>query len=710
MRSITLNLLAILASGALAASCGDAAPAKTGAPQADPRPSPNASILAGDFDWPLHGNTSNETRFSHLNQINRQSVTKLGLAWEYEDFLVRGRTHRGMEATPIVRDRTMFFTGPWSVVYAVDAVTGDEKWVYDPGVDGAWARRACCDAINRGAALKDSSVFVGTLDGYLVSIDAESGKELWKTDTLIDRSKSYTITGAPRIAGDLIVIGNGGAELGVRGYISAYHYASGELAWRFFTVPGAGPDEHAELAEARKTWGDQTRFDLGGGGTVWDSMTYDDTAGLLYVGVGNGSPWPKWTRDPGGGDNLYLSSILAIDAKSGALKWHYQTTPGDSWDYTATQNIILADLEIDGVLRKVLMQAPKNGYFYVLDRITGELLSAENYTPVTWADGVDPETGRPRISDSALYDQGARVVWPGTPGGHNWQPMAFSEKTDLVYIPVLEMPQKFSLQEGAAALPHTVNTKANVKAPPFADDDPALPEQAPAPSMRSYLTAWDPVTQKQVWQSDDLGWWSGGALATMGGLVFQGASDGVFRVFDDTTGDLLHSIDFGTGIMAAPITYQIDGVQYVAIAAGYGGAQNARFLPGMAARERENYERLIVLKLDGANVRTPPRREAVAPFPLYTEAIADPQTVALGLSLYRQYCGRCHAPMGAPNGYPDLWNLPPSTHDAFQQIVGEGVLAYGGMAGFSDALNENEISAIQAFIIDSQQKQRTLEK
>lgn len=663
-----------------------------------------------DADWPLHGRTADEARFSPLTGINKNNAARLGLAWEYNDFLVRGRTHRGMEATPLVSERTIYLTGPWSIVYAIDAVTGEEKWVYDPDVDGAWARRACCDAVNRGVALKDGSIFVGTLDGFLISVNAETGEEQWKTDTLPDRSLPYTITGAPRIAGDLIIIGSGGAELGVRGYVSAYHAETGDLAWRFFTVPGAGPDEHPEVAQARSSWGSETRFDLGGGGTVWDSMTYDEETGLLFVGVGNGSPWPKWTRDPGGGDNLFLSSILAIDARSGRLAWHYQTTPGDSWDYTATQNIILANLNIDGASRKVLMQAPKNGFFYILDRETGELLSAKNYTPVTWAEEIDLETGRPVLSATAHYDKKDQIIWPGTPGGHNWQPMAFSKETGFIYIPVLEMPQKFSLQDNPALLPHTVNTKADVKAPPFPEDDEALPEHAPRPAMRSYLKAWDPVAQAEVWRSRDLGWWSGGALTTAGGLVFQGASDGVFRIFDAQTGKILHTIDTGTGIMAAPITYQIDGVQYVAVAGGYGGAQNARFLPGMAARDRENYERLLVFKLDGDAVEKPPQREPAPEHPLYTDETFAPEVIALGLQRYREYCGRCHAPMGAPNGYPNLWNLSSSTHEAFHQIVGDGVMSYAGMAGFNDALSTADIDAIQAFIIDSQRKMRNAEE
>ncbi|MCU0732970.1 MAG: PQQ-dependent dehydrogenase, methanol/ethanol family, partial [Hyphomonas sp.] len=469
--------------------------------------------------------------FYRVSQVDEENIQDLGVAWEFTDFVVRGRTDRGVEATPVVVDGVMYASGPWSVVYAIDARTGKQLWQYDPEVDGAYARRACCDAVNRGVKVEDGIVYVGTLDGYLVALDAKTGTPKWKTDTIIDRTRSYTITGAPSIAGSNVVIGNGGAELGVRGYVTALDRETGEIAWRFFLVPGdpaAGPDEHPEVTEARKTWDPNSAWEFGGGGTAWDSIVYDPDTNIVYVGTGNGSPHPAWLRSPAGGDNLYLSSIVAIDAGTGRKKWHYQTTPRDSWDYTATQNMILADLQIDGQQRKVIMQAPKNGFFYVLDRLTGELLSAEKYTTVTWAERVDIQTGRPVLSEQGNFSKDAKLVWPSEAGGHNWQPMAYSEATGLVYIPVLETPMTF---ETAASpyQPHTVSQGSRTSMVGLAPEEKALApliEGQPKPRFEQVLRAWDPVKQKVAWSSKRMPFWSGGVMATSNGLVLQGSADG----------------------------------------------------------------------------------------------------------------------------------------------------------------------------------------
>jgi len=388
-------------------------------------------IVAADQEpqnWLAHGRTYAEQRYSPLRAINDGNVEQLGLAWSYAT-----GTRRGLQATPIVVDGRMYTTGVWSVVYALDARNGRELWKYDPQVPRAWGRNACCDAVNRGVALWQDSVYVATLDGRLIALDAKTGRKRWEVLT-IDRSKPYTITGAPRIVKGKVLIGNGGAEYGVRGYLSAYDAKTGKLAWRFYTVPGNPKDgfEHPELAAAAQTWHGEWWIG-GGGGTVWDSMAYDPELDTLYVGTGNGSPWNRAIRSPGGGDNLYLSSILALQPDTGRLKWHYQTTPADSWDYTATQHILLADINWDGKTRKVLMQAPKNGFFYVIDRVTGELLAADKYAPVTWASHVDMKTGRPVETPEANYARETRLVTPSPYGAHNWQPMAFNPQTGLVY-------------------------------------------------------------------------------------------------------------------------------------------------------------------------------------------------------------------------------------------------------------------------------------
>jgi quinohemoprotein ethanol dehydrogenase len=388
-------------------------------------------------NWLTHGRTYSEQRFSPLNAINTNTVGRLGLAWSYQL-----KTPRGASATPIVVDGIMYVTSSWSLVYALDAVTGKELWVYDPKVDRATGASACCDVVNRGVAIYQDKVFVGALDGRLIALNAKTGQPVWETQT-VDSKLPYTITGAPRVANGLVYIGNGGAEYGVRGYVSAYDAESGKLRWRFYTVPGdpsKGPDNAASdaiMAKATATWNGEW-WKWGGGGTVWDAIVYDTEFDQVIVGVGNGSPWNQAIRSPKGGDNLFLSSILALDAKTGAYRWHYQTTPGDTWDFTATQPIVLADLTIGGAPRKVAMQAPKNGFFYVVDRQNGKLISATALLPMlptkstpqgmplSWAYAVDQETGRPVENPEARYRSGTVIVRPSPFGAHNWHPMAFS--------------------------------------------------------------------------------------------------------------------------------------------------------------------------------------------------------------------------------------------------------------------------------------------
>lgn len=399
----------------------------------------NAERLAAASDepevWMSYGRTYDEQRFSPLTQINKETLDQVGLAW-YADMT----TSRGQEATPIVVDGALYVTTSWSNVWAFDARSGDLLWEFDPEVDRSTGFKACCDVVNRGVAVWEGNVFVGTLDGRLIALDSKTGEVQWETQT-VDPEMNYTITGAPRVIKGNVIIGNGGAEYGVRGYVTAYDAASGEQNWRFYTVPGNPSEafEQPELFDAASTWTGQW-WNLGGGGTVWDAMAYDVELDLLYIGVGNGSPWNQSLRSPGGGDNLFLTSIVALDPDDGSYQWHYQTTPGETWDYTATQHIMLADLEIEGVQRRVVMQAPKNGFFYVLDAATGQLISAENYVPVNWATHIDLETGRPVENPDARYDLTGTpfIASPSALGGHNWYPMSFSQNTNLVYIPITE--------------------------------------------------------------------------------------------------------------------------------------------------------------------------------------------------------------------------------------------------------------------------------
>lgn len=669
----------------------------------------NISSIANADDWAFNGLNRGENRHSPLTDINKDNIDQLGLAWQFNDFVVRGRVHRGNQGTPLVVDGKMYFTGPWSVVYAVNAATGKKLWTYNPEVKGEWARKACCDVNNKGVAIKDGKLYVGVVDGYLDAVDIATGKRLWRADTLVDRSKSYTVTGAPRIAGKNIVIGNGGSDMDARGYVTAYNLETGKMAWRFYTVPGDPKlgEEHPELEIARKTWGDNSRWDLGGGGTVYDGMSYDPELNLIYVGTSNGVPHPTWLRDPSGGDNLFLSSILALDADTGRMKWHYQTTPSDDWDFGSTQNIILSNVKIGGVERKVLMQAPKNGFFYVLDRETGELLSAEKFTIVTWAKKIDMATGRPVLDKSLNYKDSPKIIWPSVSGGHNWQPMAYSPETKLVYIPVLEGPMKYVAYDGVEYLPDSLNEgKGPPLMPPFEKEDDKLLKGQPKPVEHSILKAWDPVTQKEVWRSEPQTWWSGGVLSTAGGLVLQGSVDGYFTVYDAKTGAVLKKINTGVATLAPPMTYRVDGVQYIAVLAGLGGSESAYYPKRSAARKYENPESLFVFKLDGGEVNLPPLRTKPEQLPLPAKVDTSNMDMGRAAEQFFHHCARCHSYRGSKGSYPNLWNMSESSHAAFDQIVGDGVFKFSGMAPFSDVLTQPEQDAIHAFIINDAHKAR----
>jgi PQQ-dependent dehydrogenase (methanol/ethanol family) len=515
--------------------------------------------------WAKHGGDDAETYYSPLNRITDANVSRLAPAWTFDL-----GTQGNHEATPIVVDGVLYATGTWSNVFAIDARTGKEKWRWEPQLPTTGGPRLCCGPVNRGVAVENGKVFVGLLDARLVALDAQTGKPVWDVQTSIDLKESYSITGAPRVVKGKVIIGNGGAENAVRGYVSAYDINTGTLAWRFFTVPGdpSQPFEHPELAMAAKTWtGEWWKY--GGGGTAWDGMAYDPAADLLYIGTGNGSPWDRSFRSPQGGDNLFLASILAVRPDTGRLVWHFQQNPGEQWDYTATQPMILADLRINGRERKVLMQAPKNGYFYVIDRLTGEFISAKPYTLVTWATGLDEKTGRPIEAPGIRYGTTAITLSPGPPGAHNWQPMAFHPGTGLVYFPA--RTQAFTYAIDPAYKYNKGGRNLGVLAGPG-----ALPattgENAPA---ASYFTAWDPVAQREVWRVVYTGGSGSGTLATAGNLVFQATPQGMLIAYNAKTGAKLWEGAVGPGA-AVPVSYELDGVQYIAMLGGRGGDTPAR--------------------------------------------------------------------------------------------------------------------------------------
>lgn len=659
--------------------------------------------------WILHGRTYGEDRFSPLKKINTGNVSQLELAWSYDL-----DTRRGQEATPIIVNGVMYTTSAWSKVQALNAETGELLWQYDPEVPGAWAIKGCCDVVNRGVAYWNGKIYVGTFDGRLVAINAEDGNPVWETDTIIDRGKAYTITGAPRIIKGRVLIGNGGAEFGVRGYVSAYDAESGALDWRFFTVPGdpAEPFENPILEDAAQTWTGEW-WKVGGGGTVWDSMAYDPELDLVYIGVGNGSPWNPEFRSPDGGDNWFLSSIVALRPDTGDYVWHYQTTPGDQWDYTATQHMILADLEIDGETRKILMQAPKNGFFYVLDRETGELISAEPFVPVNWADGVDSDTGRPNIRPEAYYNRTEEGVFLGTPsflGGHNWHPMSFSPDTGLVYLPaqIIASPyfspdEAFRLDDddGNPALKSLAANLGTDMAKPTPPNDENI-KAAIRKSVTGHLLAWDPVEQREVWRYAYDGAWNGGVLSTAGGLVFQGNYNGGFAAYDAVDGQKLWERDAQTGVVAPPMSYEINGEQYVGVVAGWGGVMPLLLgeLTHTASGPQINRSRILVYKLGGAAPALDKyevvRARAIAP-----DKFGSENEVQQGKLVYARFCAGCHGDGAVSGGVlPDLrWSFSLSDPDTWDLIVGDGALSAAGMVAFRAELSNEEIQAVRAYVV-----------
>jgi quinohemoprotein ethanol dehydrogenase len=651
----------------------------------------NADLEPGN--WMSTGRTYSEQRYSPLDKIGTATVPNLGLAW-YHDL----DTTRGIEATAIVVDGVMYTTGAWSLVYALDAATGKLLWTYDPEVPKEWGVHACCDVVNRGAAVWKGKVFVGTLDGRLVALDAETGKPVWDVST-IDKTRPYTITGAPRVVKGKVIIGNGGAEYGVRGYVSAYDADTGALAWRFYTVPGHPADvfESDVLKEAAQTW-DGEWWTMGGGGTVYDSLAYDPELNLLYVGVGNGSPWNQQIRSPAGGDNLFLASIVALNPNTGAYVWHYQTTPGETWDYTATQHMILADLTIDGQVRKVIMQAPKNGFFYVLDRATGAFISARNFVPVTWAKGIDPHSGRPIENEAARYRLKPALVSPSPLGAHNWQPMAYSPKTGLVYIPAMEMPSLYKTDDPFHVYPGRYNTGTDMLIASLPDEE--AQRKAARAMVKGKLSAWNPVTQTEAWSVHYDGPWNGGVLATAGGLLFQGTADGRLVAYKADSGAKLWDAAAQTGVMAAPITYEVNGEQYVSVMAGWGGAFGigAGYFTPESTRFRK--ARVLTFKL-GGTAKLPPLDMTPPPPPDPPPQTASDATVAHGRALFHRFCQVCHGGAAIGSGVvPDLrWSANMKSEEAWHAIVIDGALRENGMASFGQQISGDDAEAIRAYII-----------
>jgi quinohemoprotein ethanol dehydrogenase len=668
-------------------------------------------------NWLTGGRDQAGTYYSPLHQIDTKNVDKLGFAWEYDL-----GTYRGQEATPIVVDGVMYTSGTWGYVYAVDAATGRQIWRYDPHAAHLAARHPCCDLVNRGVAVWKGKVYVASVDGRLHALDAATGKALWVVDTITDHSLPYSSTGAPQIAGTVVVIGNGGADMGhgaVRGYVSAFDLATGALKWRFFTVPPppGKPYENPELAMADKTWDPGRTAQYNGGGTAWDGFAYDPTLDLVYFGTGNASPYDPRQLGPSNGDELFAACILAVHADSGRLAWHYQTTPHDRWDFDSVQKLVMADMTVDGHPRHVIMQASKNGFFYVLDRETGELLSVANYVYINWASHVDLKTGRPAVTPDADWFTAPKNVYPSWAGGHTWNPMSYDPTTHLVYIPVLDVPSVWvdMAHNGGAVkfldgfftvngiIPDNTYDAADLKRlyGPLPDLK-EMKSKRPEKLVREIIRAWDPVAKKTVWEhetSSGVRGYDGGVMSTAGNLVFQGRGSGELWVYAADTGKVLKTIPTGSHIMAAPMTYAVNGEQFVAVQAGYGGAAITvgTIPPSSAALKFNNVNRIIAFRLGGPAVPTPPAR-VDAPFVQPPARTASAASIRDGEVKFIQECSRCHV-LG-PSVTPDLRNLGPGLHAAFKEIVLHGAVAPTGMERFDDLLSEAEVDDIHAYLID----------
>ena len=643
-------------------------------------------------NWLTYGRTYSEQRFSPLKEISDHNVAKLGLAW-YFDL----DTRRGQEATPLVVDGVMYFTSAWSKVFAVNAATGALLWSYDPKVPKSWGVNACCDVVNRGVAIWHRKVYVATLDGRLIALRAATGKVVWEELT-IDPKWRYTITGAPRIAKGRVLIGNGGGEFGVRGYVSAYDAETGKLAWRFYTVPGdpSKPFEQPALERAAKTWSGEW-WKNGGGGTVWDTIVYDPELDLVYIGVGNGGPWNEQYR--GNGDDLFTCSIVALKPDTGEYVWHYQEVPSDDWDYDSDEQIMLADLPMEGKNRKVILHAPKDGFFYVIDRETGTLISAKPFISITWATGVDMNTERPIESATARYPRGnSPPIVPGPVGAHSWQPMSYSPLTGLVYIPVNDVGFNFKAPE---------NFELKTEAPNYGIDmiaaelpqDPKI-KKAILDSVKGRLVAWNPVEQKLAWAVQRQGPWNGGTLATAGNLVFQGTAARTFEAYRADTGEKLWSFDAQTGVMAGPVSYTVNGQQYVAVLAGWGGvfplvAGEVSFKSGHV----RNVSRMLAFKI-GGTAKLPPLAPMETPELNPPPSTASAAEIHRGEEVFQRFCSECHGDVAVSGGLlPDLRYSAYLKNDRWFAIVRDGLLKSEGMVGFGSEVSQHDAAAIRSYVI-----------
>ena len=652
------------------------------------------SSSAEPGSWLTYGQNFKEQRFSELTQINTNTITRLGLAWTKQvgDYNMR------MQGTPLVVDGVMYVSNGWSVIYALDATTGEEIWKYDPEVDRSYIRLACCGpAHNRGVAVYEGKVFVGTFDGRLIAVDANTGKEVWNIDTYIPEGLGrFNITGAPRAAAGKVFIGQGSGESGHRrGYVTAYDADTGQVAWRFFLVPGdpSQPFEHPEMELAAQTWGGEW-WKYGGGGTAWNSLVYDEEFNSLYIGVGNGAPWPREIRSPGGGDDLFLSAIVSVDVETGRMNWYYQTTPGDNWDYSSAMDMTLGEIEFGGEMRKVVLQAPKNGFFYVIDREDGELLRALPYTDgIDWATHVDMETGRPVENPDVVYESEPQWIMPANSGAHNWEPQSWDNELGLMYFYYHDIANFYSLDEGFVETgEYEIRERGLSLGWGEGEYRRRLIEEAgPRPESQAFIGAFDPITGGYKWRHELKSDYNGGVVATRGGLLFHPEGTGEFSARDTNDGQLLWRYKApGTFRSTSVMTYQVEEDQYV-----------ATMMNGNRAIDLGGT--VLVFKLDG-NLDLPIPDIVQRSVPDLPADVFSVTQISEGDDIYHAQCASCHGGIGIPNEVaivaPDLRLMTPSSHQAMADIVLGGSRADRGMPEFRDAVTPDQLQAIRAFVIE----------
>jgi len=676
-----------------ALSCLGLATADTGSGPAAVDSARMAAQGQDGADWLHDGRTYDAQRYSPLTQIDASNVSRLGIAW-YDEL----DTFRGVEATPLYADGVLYNTLPWNITIAYDARTGKRLWTYDPKVPREYGRYACCEPVSRGLALWKGKVIIATLDGRIIALDARTGDPVWTTQAF-DHDMPYSITGAPRVFDGKVVVGQSGGDLGVRGFVAAWDAETGKKLWKFFLTPNPQDKPDGEASDSimpmiRKTWDDKGLWkQLGGGANPWDSIAYDPKLNLVYVGTGNGSSNSWHYRSNSQGDNLFVCSIVAVDATTGEYKWHYQQVPEEDWDYTCTSTITLADLPIAGKTRRVVMQAPKNGFFYVLDAASGKFISAKPYVPVNWG-RVDEKTGKMVVNPGMHYGTDPLLVYPGPGGGHNWFPMAYSPRTKLAYFPSFESGFGYAYDPNWTPKPFRSNSGWGGYTGDALKKRAEMQKQIDA-MEKTFLVAWDPVKQEAAWKVPLPRHGNGGVMVTGSDLVFEGTTRQTFAAFDARNGKLLWEMPVQSAPVAGPITYMLDGVQYIAVNAGWGGGA-AQIERGAGIELPRASARLLVFKLDGKVTLPPLKADEQIPDP--PPVTASEATIARGAQLFANTCAQCHGQQ-AIGGVKDLRRMTRETHGKFNDIVLNGLYQDKGMASFADLLKPDEVDAIHAYII-----------